>query len=90
SLANRSFWGRGSTTSEAQTALYRLPAVDRLALEMASNEDMERRAMHGELALLHTAWKEAEEIAAISDELFADEIFEEFKRQYIVRQAQSE
>lgn len=90
SLANRSFWGRGSTTSEAQTAMYRLPAVDRLALEMASNEDMERRAMHGELAALHTAWKEAEEIAAISDELFADEVFEEFKRQYIVRQAQSE
>ncbi|MGV3710027.1 MAG: hypothetical protein ACO1Q7_14420 [Gemmatimonas sp.] len=90
SLANRSFWGRGSTTSEAQTALYRLPAVDRLALEMASNEDMERRAMHGELAALHAAWKEAEEIAAISDELFADEVFEEFKRQYIVRQAQSE
>lgn len=90
SLANRSFWGRGSTTSEAATALYRLPSVDRLALEMASNEDMERRAMHGELAALHTAWKEAEEIAAISDELFADEIFEEFKRQYIVRQAQSE
>jgi hypothetical protein len=90
SLANRSFWGRGSTTSEAQTALYRLPAVDRLALEMASNEDMERRAMHGELAALHTAWREAEEIAAISDELFADEIFEEFKRQYIIRQALSE
>lgn len=38
----------------------------------------------------HTAWKEAEEIAATLDELFADEIFEEFKRQYIVRQAQSE
>lgn len=90
SLANRSFWGRGSTTSEAQTALFRLPAVDRLALEMASNEDVERRAMHGELAALHSAWKEAEEIAVISDELFSDEVFEEFKRQYIVRQAEME
>ncbi|MBC8087067.1 MAG: hypothetical protein H7Z40_07350 [Phycisphaerae bacterium] len=90
SLANRSFWGRGSTTSEAQTALYRLPAVDRLALEMASNEDVERRAMHGELAALHSAWKEAEEIAVISDELFSDEVFEEFKRQYLVRQAEME
>ncbi|MEP6765800.1 MAG: hypothetical protein ABJB66_15910 [Gemmatimonadaceae bacterium] len=89
-LANRSFWGRGSTTSEAETAFFRLPAVDRLALEMASNEDMERRAMQGELSALHAAWKEAEEIAVISDELFADEVFEEFKRQYIVRQAQSE
>lgn len=89
-LANRSFWGRGSTTSEAETALFRLPAVDRLALEMASNEDMERRAMMGELSALHAAWKEAEEIAAISDELFSDEIFEEFKRQYILRQARAE
>lgn len=70
--------------------MYRLPVVDRLALEMASNEDMERRAMRGELAALHAAWKGDEEIGAISDELFADEIFEEFKRQYIVRQAQSE
>ena len=90
SLANRSFWGRSNTTSETQTAIHRLPAADRLALEMASNDDMERRAMHGELAPLHTACREAEQIAAISDELFADEIFEEFKRQYIVRQAGSE
>jgi hypothetical protein len=89
-LANRSFWGRGGTSSEEQTSLFRLPAVDRLALEMASNEDVERRAMHGELQALHTAWKEAEEIAAISDELFADEVFEEFKRRYITRIAESE
>jgi DNA-binding GntR family transcriptional regulator len=62
-----------------------LPSVDRLALEMASNEDIERRALEGELASLAEAWKEAEEIANISDELFADEVFEEFKRQYTHR-----
>jgi hypothetical protein len=84
-LANRSFWGRGGTGSDETTPLYRLPAVDRLALEMASNEDIERRALQGELEALAAAWKEAEEIANISDELFADELFEEFKRQYEAR-----
>lgn len=84
-LANRSFWGRGGTGSEEATPLYRLPAVDRLALEMASNEDIERRALQGELDALTAAWKEAEDIASISDELFADEVFEEFKRQYEAR-----
>ena len=89
-LANRSFWGRGGTGSEEQTPLYRLPAVDRLALEMAANEDIERRAMRGELEALEAAWKDAEEIAAIADELFADSVLDEFKRQYFERLAQDE
>jgi hypothetical protein len=84
-LANRSFWGRGGTGSDETTPLFRLPSVDRLALEMASNEDIERRALQGELEALAAAWKEAEEIANISDELFADEVFEEFKRRYHAR-----
>jgi hypothetical protein len=42
----------------------------RLALEMASHEQSERRAMEGELSLLEDAWREAEEIAAISDDMF--------------------
>jgi hypothetical protein len=89
-LANRSFWGRGGTGSEESTPLYQLPGVDRLALEMAANEDIERRALEGELAALSAAWKEAEEIATIADELFADEVFEEFKRQYHLRLARAE
>jgi hypothetical protein len=84
-LASRSFWGRGSTGSEPQTPLYRLPSVDRLALEMASNEDVERRALAGELLELQEAWREAEEIAAIADDMFAGEALEEFKRQYYRR-----
>jgi hypothetical protein len=84
-LANRSFWGRGGTGSEEQTPLFRLPAVDRLALEMAANEDIERRALLGELESLHAAWQDAEEIAAIADELFADDVLDEFKRQYYDR-----
>ncbi|HEX3867500.1 MAG TPA: hypothetical protein VHV78_12145 [Gemmatimonadaceae bacterium] len=89
-LANRSFWGRGGTGSDEQTPLFRLPAVDRLALEMAANEDMERRALLGELETLHAAWKDAEEIAAIADEMFTDDVFDEFKRQYFERLAQAE
>jgi hypothetical protein len=65
----RSFWGRGGIGSEPLTVLPRLPLVDRLALEMAANEDVERRAMQGELSELEAAWREAEEIAAIADEL---------------------
>jgi hypothetical protein len=37
---------------------------------MVSHEDSERRATQGELAVLEEAWREAEEIAAISDDLF--------------------
>lgn len=68
-LTKRSFWGRGGFGSEPATPLPRLPLVDRLALEMAANEDTERRVMEGELALLERAWREAEELAAISDKL---------------------
>jgi hypothetical protein len=44
------------------------PAL-RLALEMVSHEDAERRAIEGELETLEAAWREAEEIAAIADDL---------------------
>lgn len=46
-----------------------LPLEKRLALEMALNEEVERRAMEGELALLEAAWRDAERIAAIADSL---------------------
>jgi hypothetical protein len=44
--------------------------VERLALEMAVHEERERRAADGELASLAEAWREAEEIAAIADDMF--------------------
>ena len=47
-----------------------LMPVERLALEMAVHEEAERRAMEGELDRLAEEWKEAEEIAAIADDLF--------------------
>lgn len=41
----------------------------RLALEMAAHERSERQAMEGELGALRAAWRRAEEVAAIADEL---------------------
>jgi hypothetical protein len=46
-----------------------LPKEVLLALEMVTHEESERRALEGELAVLEAAWKEAEEIAAIADDL---------------------
>jgi hypothetical protein len=46
------------------------PIEVRLALEMAAHEEQERRALEGELALLEAAWREAEEVAHIADNLF--------------------
>lgn len=73
-LTTRSFWSRGGTGSEERSLLHWIPDVDRLALEMAANEDAERHALEGELADLEDAWREAEEIAAIADHLLDDEL----------------
>ena len=57
----------------------------RLALEMASHEDAERRALEGELHLLESAWRDAEEIASIADGLLlpaaTDDRYEALKRE---------
>jgi hypothetical protein len=47
-----------------------LPPPVRLALEMSLHEDDERRAFEGELVELEDRWREAEEVAAISDDMF--------------------
>jgi hypothetical protein len=54
-----------------RAGLSRISHMQRLALEMALNEDTEQRALEGELAELEAAWREAEEIAGIADNLFA-------------------
>jgi hypothetical protein len=56
--------------SDARGTLEHLPSEVLLALEMLSHEESERRAMEGELQVLEEAWREAEEIAGISDNLF--------------------
>jgi diadenosine tetraphosphatase ApaH/serine/threonine PP2A family protein phosphatase len=55
---------------ESAVLMAALPKQSRLAMEMATHEDSERRALDGELALLEDAWRHAEEIAAIADDLF--------------------
>jgi len=61
------------------------PTTTKLALEMALHEEQERRALEGELWILEQAWKEAEEIAAISDNLLlpagTDAFFERHGRE---------
>lgn len=47
-----------------------LTGTERLALEIAMNEDAERQAMQGELSALEDAWRDAEEIAEIADRMF--------------------
>lgn len=54
---------------EGSTRLEDISPVDRLALEMATQEEVERRAMEENLAGLEQEWREAEEIAAIADNL---------------------
>jgi hypothetical protein len=46
-----------------------LPVDIRLAIEMAANEENERFLAQGQMFLLELAWEEAEEIAAIADNL---------------------
>jgi hypothetical protein len=57
--------GAGDPSRDLQA----LPPSMRLALEMAAHEDVERRALEGELAALEAEWRAAEEIAAIADTL---------------------
>jgi hypothetical protein len=67
-LAARS--GSGFGDPRRRTSLKRVPLATRLALEMAAHEESERRALEGELYLLEEAWQQAEEIAAIADDMF--------------------
>jgi hypothetical protein len=60
---------RKARTKGKPGQLSAFPTATRLALEMALHEERERRALEGELRLLEVAWREAEEVAAISDDL---------------------
>ena len=50
-------------------SLTALTPVERVAMEMTATEERERRAIEGELAELESAWRDAEEVAAIADNL---------------------
>ena len=63
----------GSDRAARVAAISKFPIEVRLALEMAAHEEQERRALEGELALLEAAWRQAEEVAKIADELLLPE-----------------
>ena len=65
------------TRAQDAVAVKSLDERTRLALEMAVHEDVERRALEGELAVLERAWREAEEIAGIADQLLLPDNMEE-------------
>jgi hypothetical protein len=66
--ANIRRWGAEQLWGDTGSIRF-LPIPVRLGLEMAAHEEQERRALEGELAELEQAWREAEEVAAISDDL---------------------
>ncbi len=66
---DQSGFGYRSYRRSGQKGVRGLRLATRLAVEMAVNEEHERIALEGELALLEEAWKDAEEIAAIADSL---------------------
>ena len=59
-----------------------MPKSTRLALEMALHEERERRAVEGELWVLERAWREAEEIAEIADNLLVPKRARRFIRRH--------
>lgn len=59
----------GEVLMDPSIGPFGLTFTERLALEMALNEQSEQRAIRGDLQALEDAWRDAEEIAAISDEL---------------------
>ena len=56
--------------------------AESLALEMACNEEVERVAAAGELRELERAWQQAEELAAIADDLLIPKDFQDLIARY--------
>ena len=56
----------------------KMPRATKLAVEMALHEEQERLALDGELWRLERAWEDAEEIAAIADNLILPKGTERF------------
>jgi hypothetical protein len=55
---------------------------------MALHEEEERRALDGELAGLEAMWRAAEEIAAISDDLFLPSGWKAFRERHAAKGGQ--
>ena len=81
-LANIAHGDRFRSRKGVPGYIDKMPKPTKLALEMALHEEQERRALEGELWVLERAWREAEEIAEISDDLFLPEGAEDFIREH--------
>ena len=68
----------GQTKGFRYTNLKEYPEEMALAFEMATHEETERQAIEGELAQLEADWREAEEIAAIADNMFLPQAITDF------------
>jgi hypothetical protein len=66
----------------------KMSGTTRLALEMALHEETERQAIEGELETLEAAWREAEEIASIADNMFMPDGIERKLREMKAREKQ--
>ena len=62
----------------AMSDISSVPLDLRLSLEIASQEEAERRALDGELAELEASWRRAEEVAAIADDLLLPKSVSDF------------
>lgn len=68
----------GQTRGWNYTGFEGYPRHMRLAFEMAAHEESERISVEGELAQLEADWREAEEIASISDNMFLPQSITDF------------
>ena len=68
---------RDGVKEKKQGLISKLPKPTMLALEMALHEEQERRALAGELLDLEMAWRAAEEVAQIADDLLVPQAIEE-------------
>jgi len=67
---------------ENGVSLTNLFEAERLTLEMAAHDESERRAMEGELASLEAAWRTADELAAIADNVLLPPVVNEMLARY--------
>jgi hypothetical protein len=68
--------------ADEKATIGKLAVPTKLALEMALHEEQERRALEGELKALELAWKAAEEVAAIADDLLLTDETRAFLARY--------
>ena len=76
-VARTAHWASSFGRKPEARSIASLPQAARLALEMASHEEAERRALEGELHILEAAWRDAEEVAGIADDMFLPASVEE-------------